>query len=88
MTKKKIHIFFPSRFTVDIYDAEREQFLIDLKNTRFISVLIDGATDSGIGENEIVYVKYLTKEKGKLDALFIYFRFLFKAFSLSSHITS
>ncbi|KAM3599946.1 uncharacterized protein V6R79_014259 [Siganus canaliculatus] len=56
------------QFTIDICDAEREQLLIDLKNTRFISVWIDGATDSGILENEIVYVKYFTKEKGPVQS--------------------
>ena len=62
-----MHIF-PSRFAIDIYDMEREQLLTDLKNAHYISVMIDGATDSGILENEIVYVKFFSKERGVVQS--------------------
>ncbi|KAM3871389.1 LOW QUALITY PROTEIN: apoptosis-stimulating of p53 protein 1-like [Diretmus argenteus] len=57
-----------SRFTIDIYNVEREQLLADLKHTRYISVMIDGATDSGVLENEIVYIKYFTEERGVVQS--------------------
>lgn len=59
---------FSSRFTIDIYNMEREQLLTDIKNAHYISVMIDGATDSGILENEIVYVKFFSKERGVVQS--------------------
>lgn len=47
---------------------EREQLLSDVKNARFISVMIDGATDCGTLENEIVYIKFFSKERGVVQA--------------------
>ena len=35
----------------------------DIENARFVSVLTDGSTDSGILEEEIVYVRYLHNNK-------------------------
>ena len=52
------------RFIVDIYDEERHAFLAALRGARFISLLIDGATDSANLEDEIVYVKYFDNEHG------------------------
>lgn len=59
---------FPSRFTIDIYNMEREQLLTDVKNAHYISIMIGGATDSGILENEIVYVKFFSKERGVVQS--------------------
>ncbi|KAL3063658.1 hypothetical protein OYC64_000066 [Pagothenia borchgrevinki] len=56
------------RFTIDIYNVEREQLLSDLKNAGYISVMIDGATDTGNLENEIVYVKFFNKERGVVQS--------------------
>ncbi|KAK1907004.1 Zinc finger protein 862 [Dissostichus eleginoides] len=56
------------RFTIDIYNVEREQLLSDLKNAGYISVMIDGATDTRNFENEIVYVKFFNKERGVVQS--------------------
>jgi hypothetical protein len=42
--------------------TEREQKLQELKKARFISILIDGSTDKGTLENEVVFVRYLTHD--------------------------
>ncbi len=55
------------RFLIDIYAQERHELLAQLKEARFISILIDGATDSGSIENEIVYVKFFNRKKGVLQ---------------------
>lgn len=34
----------------------------------YISLMIDGATNSGVLENEIVYVKFFTKEGGVVQS--------------------
>ncbi|XP_036928236.1 zinc finger protein 862-like isoform X2 [Acanthopagrus latus] len=47
---------------------EREQLLTDIKNAHYISIMIGGATDSGILENEIVYVKFFSKERGVVQS--------------------
>ena len=39
-------------------------FLVGLRQARFISLLIDGATDSGNLEDEIVYIKYVDAKRG------------------------
>ena len=59
---------FASRFTIDIYNMEREQLLTDIKNAHYISIMIDGATGSGILENGIVYVKFFSKERGVVQS--------------------
>ncbi|KAJ4929799.1 hypothetical protein JOQ06_018820, partial [Pogonophryne albipinna] len=56
------------RFTIDIYNVESEQLLSDLKNAGYISVMIDGANDTGNIENEIVYVKFFNKERGVVQS--------------------
>ncbi|KAJ8368732.1 hypothetical protein SKAU_G00087600 [Synaphobranchus kaupii] len=57
-------------FIVDIYDGEMEKLLADLKKARFISIMIDGATDVGNLENEIIYIKFFDKEKGVVQSFF------------------
>lgn len=52
---------------MDIYNQEREEFITQLKSARFMSVMIDGATDSSNLENEIVYVKFFNENKGVLQ---------------------
>ena len=46
---------------------EKESFLVGLRQTRFISLLIDGATDSGNLEDEIVYVKFVDAKRGPVQ---------------------
>ncbi|XP_078810615.1 zinc finger protein 862-like [Oryzias latipes] len=55
------------RFLVSIYDQERAEMLDQLRRARFISVCIDGATDTGKLENEIVYVKFWNDKMGVLQ---------------------
>ena len=43
------------------------EFLDNLRQSRFISVMIDGATDSSNSEDEIVYVKYVNHELGPVQ---------------------
>ncbi|KAJ8333912.1 hypothetical protein SKAU_G00412310 [Synaphobranchus kaupii] len=59
-----------ARFIVDIYDGEMEKLLADLKKARFISIMIDGATDEGNLENENIYIKFFDKEKGVVQSFF------------------
>ena len=47
------------RFLIDIHDEERQTFLDDLSKARFISLLVDGETDSTNLDDEIIYVKFL-----------------------------
>ena len=55
------------RFLVDIHDEEKESFLVGLRQARFISLLIDGATDSGNLKDEIVYVKFVDAKRGPVQ---------------------
>lgn len=50
------------RFIVEIYNHQREPLLAQLREARFMSLMIDGATDTGNLENEIVYVKFLSSD--------------------------
>jgi len=50
------------RFLVDIYEAERDPRISQLKAARFISIMIDGATDKATLENELVYVRFLGED--------------------------
>ena len=68
----QLHIFLMMtqcdfRFLVDIHDEEKESFLVGLRQARFISLLIDGATDSGNLEDEIVYVKFVDAKRGPVQ---------------------
>lgn len=54
------------RFVVDIHDEECGKFLGELNEDCFISLLVDGATDSGNLEKEI-YVKFYKKGFGPIQ---------------------
>ncbi|XP_058630025.1 zinc finger protein 862-like [Onychostoma macrolepis] len=43
-----------------IYDMEREKLMETLK--KYFSIMIDGATDAGTIENELIYVRFLGEE--------------------------
>ena len=53
-----------SSFLIDIHDEQKLEFLENLRQSRFIRVMIDGATESTntYSEDEIVYVKYVNHE--------------------------
>ena len=53
------HLF---NLLIDIHDEQKLEFLENLRQSRLISVMIDGATDSSNSEDEIVYVKYVNHE--------------------------
>ena len=48
-----------SSFLIDIHDEQKLEFLDNLRQSCFIRVMIDGATDSSNSEDEIVYVIYV-----------------------------
>ncbi|KAI7789501.1 putative zinc finger protein 862-like, partial [Triplophysa rosa] len=50
-----------------IYDMEREKLMGTLKKTKYFSIMIDGATDAGTIENELLYVRFLG-ENGPVNA--------------------
>ena len=60
-------VVYVVRFLVDIYEEERRALIEGLGRARFISVLIDGATDSANMEDEIVYVKYVDNQDGPVQ---------------------
>lgn len=41
---------------------ERERLLEKIKKASYFSILIDGATDSAMLENELLYIRYLSTE--------------------------
>ena len=47
-----------------MHDEEKETFLVGLRQTHFISLLNDGAADSGNLEDEIVYLKFMDAKRG------------------------
>lgn len=47
------------RFVKYIFDDLQKESVIKLKEKSFFSVLIDGATDTSVTENELIYVRYL-----------------------------
>ncbi|KAK5930692.1 hypothetical protein CgunFtcFv8_026910 [Champsocephalus gunnari] len=59
-----------ARFFVDIYQFIYDPILAEVKSARFFSVMIDGATDKAILEQEIVYVRYLDSTKRPKNVFF------------------
>lgn len=69
-------------FTQYIAEAERNEIREMLKNTRFLSIMSDGSTDSSVKEEELVYVRW--SHKGKIE--FVGIKSVEKA--EAAHITS
>ncbi|KAL3060833.1 hypothetical protein OYC64_015219 [Pagothenia borchgrevinki] len=59
-----------TRFFVDIYQFIYDPILAEVKSARFFSVMIDGATDKAILEQEIVYGRYLDSTKRPKNVFF------------------
>lgn len=55
---------------MDIYQFIYDPILAEVKSARFFSVMIDGATDKAILEQEIVYVRYLDSTKRPKNVFF------------------
>ncbi|KAK7891787.1 hypothetical protein WMY93_023750 [Mugilogobius chulae] len=47
-----------ARFICDIYEVERKKLLQKLNDAKYFTLLIDGATDCAIIENELMYVRF------------------------------
>lgn len=71
-------------FTQYIAEAERNEIREMLKNTRFLSIMSDGSTDSSVKEEELVYVRW--SHKGKIERKFVGIKSVEKA--EAAHITS
>ena len=59
------------RFVVDIYDNERQPMLEEMSKAKMLSVMIDGATDHAVLENEIAYVKFWDQQNGSIVQVFL-----------------
>ena len=51
---------------MDIH-IEKGSFLVGLRQASFISLLIDGATDSGNLEDDIVFLKFVDAKRGPVQ---------------------
>ncbi|XP_045921378.1 zinc finger protein 862-like [Micropterus dolomieu] len=52
-----------------IAEVERNNIRGNLKNTKFLSIMSDGSTDSPVKEEELVYVRFC--HKGKIESKFV-----------------
>ena len=52
---------------MSIHDEEKGAFLVCLRQGRFIGLQMDGATDSGNLEDEIIYVKFVDAKRGPVQ---------------------
>ena len=50
---------------MDIFEDQFSKVLQEIKDARFLSVMIDGATDAATLEMEMVYIRYLKKGQAR-----------------------
>ena len=55
-----------SRFLIDIHDEEKQRFIDNLRESRFISMMIYGATNTSNSKDEIIYVTYCNHKLGRI----------------------
>ena len=56
-------------FSGFIAEIERQKLVSDINNSKFLTIICDGSTDSGVQEEEIVYVRYCNS--GEINTSFV-----------------
>ena len=59
-----------TEFATAIADAERKKLSDKLRRSNFVSVIVDGSTDSAMTETEMIYIQTCTS--GSVSTNFIY----------------
>ena len=59
-----------TEFATAIADAQRKKLSDKLSRSNFVSVIVDGSTDSAMTENEMIYIQTCTS--GSVSTNFIY----------------
>ena len=57
-------------FAAAIADVQRKKISDKLSTSNFVSVIVDGSTDSAMAENEMIYIQ--TCSSGSISTNFIY----------------
>ena len=60
-----------SEFVEIVGETMRDSVLQEMKSSKFMTILIDGSTDSSVKEKELMYVSYVSAEQGCVQAHFL-----------------